>query len=115
MQLSVTFRHLESSDALKEYSKARLEKLDKYMKGPIEAHVVLTLEKFRHYAEVTILDRGTKFTSQEEGFDMYQALDNAIDKIERQVKKYKEKLKNHSAPNRNEYTKEIFIDDTKTK
>jgi putative sigma-54 modulation protein len=95
MQISVTFRHLDPSPALKSYAQDKLMKMKKYLNPPIEAHVVLTLEKFRHYAEVTIAANGLRINSEEVTDDMYSAIDKVIDKIERQVKKHKEKIKNH--------------------
>ncbi len=93
MQVSVTFRHLDPSDVLRNYATERLSKLDKFLEGYIEANVVLSVEKFRHSAEVTILANGTKIVGQEETNDMYSAIDLVMDKLEKQVKRHREKIK----------------------
>ena len=93
MQLSVTFRHMEPSDALKDYALDKLSRLEKYLDSVIEANVVLSVEKFRHIADVTILSDGLKINGQEQTEDMYSALDMVADKLERQVKRYRQKIK----------------------
>ncbi|RME01421.1 MAG: ribosome-associated translation inhibitor RaiA, partial [Deltaproteobacteria bacterium] len=55
MNISVTFRHMEPSEALKAYAEEKLGKLKKYVIPPVEVNVVLSVEKFRHIAEVTLI------------------------------------------------------------
>lgn len=93
MQISVTFRHLEPSDVLRNYATERMQKVKKFLEGYAEANIVLSVEKFRHIAEVTILANGTKIVGQEETNDMYSAIDLVTDKVEKQVKRYREKIK----------------------
>jgi len=93
MQVNVTFRHVDSSDSLREYAVDRLNRVNKYIDSACEANVVLTVEKFRHIAEVTILFDGYKINGQEETGDLYSAIDMVIDKIERQIKKYRGKIR----------------------
>lgn len=93
MQISVTFRHMEPSDVLRDYAIERVKKIKRFLERFIEANVVLSIEKFRHIAEVTILANGTKIVGQEETNDMYSAIDLVVDKIEKQVKKHREKRK----------------------
>lgn len=91
MQISVTFRNIEPSDALKNYVTERLNKFRRYLEGPQEAHVVLGLEKFRHLADVTINSNGRLIKGREENADMYAAIDLVMDKIDQQLRKHREK------------------------
>ena len=93
MQVSVTFRRIDASDTLRNYAHEKLNRIKKYIEDPIEAHVVLSVEKFRHIAEVSINANGLRINGQEETGDMYSAIDMVVDKVEAQIKKYREKLK----------------------
>lgn len=96
MQIAVTFRHMESSDPVRDYVEEKLAKVKKYIDEPIDAQVVLSVQKkIHHRAEVTMVAKGLTMKSAEEKDDMYAAIDLMVDKIERQLKKYKEKLKEH--------------------
>jgi putative sigma-54 modulation protein len=93
MQISVTFRQIEPSEALKNYVTDRLNKFKRYLDGPVEAHVVLGLEKFRHLADVTIDSNGRIIKGREENADMYAAIDLVMDKIDMQLKKLRERMR----------------------
>lgn len=93
MQISVTFRHIEPSEALKNYVTDRLNKFKRFLDGPVEAHVVLGLEKFRHLADVIIDNNGRIIKGREENTDMYAAIDLVMDKIDMQLKKFRDKLR----------------------
>ncbi len=95
MQVSVTFRRMEPSEALKTYVQERTGKLTKYIDKPLESQVTLSVEKFRHIAEVIINANGIRIAGQEAHDDMYAAIDLVMDKIERQIKKYREKIRKH--------------------
>ncbi len=95
MHVTVTFRHIESSDALRKYAVEKTERLAKYLIEPAEVHWVLTVEKIRHIADATITANGVVVKAQEATEDLYSAIDLTLDKLEKQVKKYKEKLKDH--------------------
>ncbi len=95
MQLSVTFRHLDPSEALKNYIQERTNKLTKYIDRPLETQVTLTVHKFRQIADVVINADGIRIAGQEAHEDMYAAIDLVMDKIERQVKKYRQKIRKH--------------------
>jgi len=99
MQYSVTFRHMEPSDTLKEYSHDKLLRLEKYLDAVIDAEVVMTVEKFRHKAEVLVSSDGLKIKAEEETEDMYSAIDMVVDKLEKQIKRHREKLKDHKGGN----------------
>jgi len=96
MQIAVTFRHMESSDAIRNYVEEKLTRVKKYIDEPIDAQVVLSVQKkINHRAEVIMVAKGLTMKSTENKEDMYAAIDLMVDKIERQLKRYKDKLKNH--------------------
>lgn len=101
MQIAVMFRHIDTSDALRAYAVEKTERIKKYLTEPIEVHWVLSVEKFRHEASVTIVANGVTIKGEEQTEDLYSAIDKVMDKIEKQVKKYKEKIKNHKASSNN--------------
>ncbi len=93
MQTSVTFKNLEPSEHLKAYIQDKLTRLDKYLHNPAEANVVLSVEKHRHIAEVNILGDRLSINGAEETTDMYSAIDMVLDKMEAQIKKGKQKVR----------------------
>ncbi|MFH2045952.1 MAG: ribosome-associated translation inhibitor RaiA [Pseudomonadota bacterium] len=93
MQTSVTFKNLDPSDNLKAYICEKLDKLDKFLDNPAEATVVFLIEKFRHIAEVNITGDRLNIYGKEETNDMYSAIDMVIDKLEKQIKKNKQKIR----------------------
>jgi putative sigma-54 modulation protein len=97
MQLSVTFRHMEASDALKEHAREKLEKIKKYFPDPIMAHVVFSMQRgYQHHADVSIqLHNGLVIKGTENTEDMYSSIDLVCAKLERQVRRYKEKIRGH--------------------
>lgn len=95
MDISVTFRHLESTDALRDYAREKVSRIKKYVGTPADVAVVLSLEKHRHQAEITLNTNGITVNAKDVTEDMYAAIDLAVDKLGRQVKKHKEKLKDH--------------------
>jgi len=99
MQLSVTFRHMEPSDALKRHAREKLEKIKRFFPDPISAHVVLATERgYQHHADVNIqLHNGLVIKGTEITEDMYSSIDLVMAKIERQVRKYHDKIRGHKA------------------
>jgi len=93
MQINVTFRHIDHSDELKEYIHDRFSKLKKYSDTPMNVNVVLTGEKFRKSAEVVITGDGIRAAAKQEHDDLRAAIDLVLDKIERQLKKFRDKFK----------------------
>jgi putative sigma-54 modulation protein len=93
MKISVTFRNAEGEVWQKEYVEERLKKLKKYIDDPVDARVILSVEKFRNTAEINLMANGLNIYGKEEEKDMHLAIDNAIEKIERQLKKRKEKIR----------------------
>jgi putative sigma-54 modulation protein len=85
MQIKLSFRNIESSDPLKLYVEDKLARVKKYLEEPIEAHVVLKVEKFRHIAEVSIDASGFRLNGAEETDDMYSSIDLLVDSLEAQA------------------------------
>jgi putative sigma-54 modulation protein len=86
---------MEPSDALKGYAEEKLERVKKYIDEPIVVQVFLTVEKIRHSAEVTITAKGITIKAAEESNDMYASLDAVSDKIDKQLRRFKERIKAH--------------------
>lgn len=97
MQVAVTFRHMKTHEGVKAYVKEKVEKLQKYIENPREVHVVLAVEKFRHIAEITVVGNGGIFNSQGRDNDLYAAIDQMVDKMERQVRERREKVRRKRA------------------
>ncbi len=95
MHITFTFRNTEAEDWLKEYVEKKLSRLERYIDKPVDASVTLSVEKFRNVAEVKLLAKGVNLNGSEEAKEMVLAVDNVVDKVERQIKKYKEKTRNH--------------------
>jgi putative sigma-54 modulation protein len=93
MQTSVTFKNLDPSDPLKSYVQDKLDRFDRLLDNPAEANVVLSVEKFRHIAEINISGDRLTIYGKEETNDMYSAIDMVLDKLEKQIKKSKQKVR----------------------
>jgi len=111
MQTSVTFKNLDPSENLKTYVSEKLDRLDRYLDNPAEANVVLTVEKFRHIVEINLSGDRLTINGKDETNDMYSAIDMALDKLEKQIKKTKEKIKERRSGG-NYKTKDISDEDT---
>jgi len=98
MQLSTTFRHMDASQAVREYAAEKLEKIRKYFsKDPISAHATFSVERgFHHVADLNItLPSGIVINAKETTEDMYSSIDLAAARIERQVRRWKDKIRDH--------------------
>lgn len=95
MHVMVTFRHTKPTDGLRQHAIERIERASKFIRRPIEAHVILSVVKRRHVAEVLVVGSHLKLTAKEETADLYSAIDLAVSKIERQAKKHSGKVKSH--------------------
>jgi putative sigma-54 modulation protein len=95
MQMNITFRQFGASDSLKEYAREKVDRVNKLLDRAGEAHVVLSLERHLHHADITIHSGSWVLRGREKSEDMYASIDLAMDKIERQLRRYKDKLKSH--------------------
>jgi putative sigma-54 modulation protein len=97
MQLSVTGHHIEITESLRNYLDTKLAKLERHFDHLTDVHCVLTVEKLQHKAEATIHVGGGTLHAEQVELNMYAAIDILVDKLDRQVKKHKEKLTDHHA------------------
>ncbi len=95
MQLDVTGHHVELTDPLRNYVSEKFERLERHFDHVTDVHVILSVEKLRHTAEATIHISGGKLFADSTNEDMYAAIDSLTDKLDRQIKKHKEKLTDH--------------------
>ena len=93
MQISMTFRHMEPTDAMKDLIEEKVSKVKKFIQGPMEASVVLSVERYLHACDVTISASGRTYKGREETNDMYTSIDKVMDKIERQIDKSKGRMR----------------------
>ncbi|MGA8705895.1 MAG: ribosome-associated translation inhibitor RaiA [Steroidobacteraceae bacterium] len=97
MQLSVTGHHVEITAAMRSYVEKKLDRIVRHFDHVIDTHCVLTVEKLLHKAEATLRVRGETIHALASEGDMYAAIDALADKLERRVRKHKEKLTDHHA------------------
>jgi putative sigma-54 modulation protein len=97
MQLSVTGHHVEITAALRGYVEKKFERILRHFDHVIDTHFVLTVEKLLHRAEATLHVRGETIHALATDANMYAAIDSLTDKLERRVRKHKEKLTDHHA------------------
>ena len=108
MQMNITFRHIDPIDSLKNYAREKVERVNKYLDRATEATVVLSLERHLHHADIRIHSGTYLLRGREKSEDMYASIDLAMDKIERQLKRYKEKLKSHHGRERVHHRHELM-------
>ncbi len=101
MQIQITGHHIEVTPAMHSYIKTKFERLERHFDHAGDAHVILTVQKLLQKAEATIqIPRATIFADAE-AEDMYAAIDELIDKLDRQIKKHKEKSTEYRATGEN--------------
>ena len=95
MQLNITGHHVEVTPALRAYVEKRLDRIVRHSDHVIDVHCVLTVEKLQQRAEATVNLSGSKIHADAIDTNMYAAIDALTDKLDRGVKKHKEKLTDH--------------------
>jgi putative sigma-54 modulation protein len=95
MQIDLSGHHVDITPALRAYVQEKLGRLERHFDHVINAHVILTVEKLRHKAEGYMLVSGSKLFADVVEDDMYAAIDRLVDKLDRQILKHKEKVKDH--------------------
>ena len=100
MQTTITFKKIHTSNSLKSYVQKKLDKFDRMLESPAEAYIVLSVEKIRHIAEISITCDKLKIHAKEESESMYSSIDALMDKVKSQIKKHKEKIKQHMSGNK---------------
>ncbi len=89
MQINFSFRHVDPSDAVKNYASDKIRRLQKYLRAPLTADVRITMERHLHCVHISLSADGMHYEGSEESDDTYASLDLCIDKIDRQVRKAK--------------------------
>lgn len=97
MQLTITGHHVDITPPLRSYVEKKTGRLLRHFDHLIDAHCVLTVEKLRHKAEATLHVRGDTLHAFAEDGDMYAAIDALTDKLDRMIKRHKEKANDHHA------------------
>lgn len=95
MKVIVSGRNIEVTSAIKSYAEEKISKFERYLSNITEAAVTLTVEKYRHKTEVLLKVNGILIQAEGTTGDLYSSIDEVVDKLEAQVKKYKEKLVEH--------------------
>ena len=97
MNIAVTFKHIDSSDAIKQYAESKVLKLEKYLNNIMEAHVTLSIERVDHkesgVAQIKLSAKNLIVNAEEKSADIYSAIDLLLEKVEAQIKKHKEKMR----------------------
>ena len=86
MNISITFRHMDSSDAIKRYANDKLAKLQRFLRQPMTGKVTVSIDRLKHKVEARISSGGEHLEAHEKGDDMYSAIDLVMDKLERQIR-----------------------------
>ncbi len=92
MRIEIAGRHMDVTDSLKAHVEERLEKIRDHFDKVIEAEVVLCVEKHRHIAEITLNANGIRIHGKESSDDMYTSIDAVIEKLDKQVRKFKDRI-----------------------
>jgi len=95
MQIILTGHHVDITQPLRDYVNEKMKRLERHFDHVTDVHVVLSVEKLRHKAEATMHLAGNDLFADHTEEDMYAAIDGLVDKLDRQLKKHKEKLKDH--------------------
>jgi putative sigma-54 modulation protein len=99
MQISLTGHHVDLTDSLRSYVGSKFDRLERHFDHVIDVHVILSVEKLCQKAEATIKLNGAKVFADSTHEDMYAAIDTLVDKLDRQVKRHKERLTDHRGGN----------------
>ncbi len=95
MQIKLTGHHVDLTKGLRDCVATKMERIERHFDHVTDMHVILTVEKLRQKAEATINVSGGQLFAEAVHEDMYAAIDQLADRLDRQVKKHKEKMKDH--------------------
>lgn len=95
MQLTVSGHHIDLTEAMQNYVESKMERLERHFDQVTKINVILSVEKMRQKAEATIHITGNDIFANAEDENMYPAIDALIDKLDRQIKRHKEKITDH--------------------
>ena len=100
MNLNITGHHVEVTPAIRDYVTGKLERITRHFDNVIDVNVILSVDKLKQKAEVTVHLAGKDVYVESVDEDLYAAVDGLVDKLERQVQKYKQKLQDHHRGNK---------------
>ena len=89
MRINFTFRNFDSSERIKTYASEKIGKFQKYLRAPLDAEVVVSVERHLHMVDVTVNADGQRYAATEESEDMYASIDLCLDKVDRQIRSQK--------------------------
>lgn len=95
MNLQISGHHLEVTQAIRDYVTGKLERVTRHFDNVIDVNVILSVEKLKQKAEVTVHLAGKDIFVEAIDEDLYAAIDTLVDKLDRQVQKHKQKLQDH--------------------
>ena len=95
MQIDITGHHIDVTPALRAYVTEKMQKLVRHFDQVISVHVILNVEKLEHLAEATVNAGGRTLFATSSASDMYASIDGLIDKLDRQVRRHKDRITNH--------------------
>lgn len=101
VQIHLTGDNVEVTPAIRSYTEEKLGKLGRHFNKITGIHVILNIEKLMQIAEATVLIKGEELHARAESENMYNAIDALLDKLDRQLLRHKEKLKNHHHDDKN--------------
>ena len=97
MNIAVTFKHIDSSDAIRQYAESKFQKLEKYLSNIMDAHITLSIERVDHkesgVAQIKLTAKNLTVNAEEKSADIYSAIALLLEKVESQIKKHKEKMR----------------------
>ena len=99
MELRISGRHFEITDALKEHVKKKTQSFEKYLHNIIDVHAILSVEKYRNTAEISVLGKKLKITEKSVDTNMYASVDKVCARIEKTLRRHKDKIKDHRVKN----------------
>jgi putative sigma-54 modulation protein len=108
MKLSITARHYKAPGRLKGYLEKKIKKLEKFYNGIVECEAIFSYEKLNQIIELKIKVYGTTLIVKESSDDIFKSIDLGVDKLERQLKKYKDKLRGFEHEKHSEGVSELY-------
>jgi putative sigma-54 modulation protein len=95
--IQITGRHVEITDSMKDYAMDKISKIERFMNRIIDINIIMDIQKLEHRVEIILKAGNTKITSRASSTDMYVSIDQAVDKLETQILRYKSRLQDHHA------------------
>lgn len=95
--IQITGRHIDVTDSMKDYAIDKISKIERFMNRIIDVNVIMDIQRIDHRVEIILKVGNTKITSKASSTDMYASIDQAANKLQAQILRYKSKLQDHHA------------------